>query len=73
MPACEAQVLLDPMMGMVDTAIVGRLGTEPLAAVGLATVVFNMSCFVWWVSQHLTCTDVHKCCKQCALLSCGCV
>lgn len=29
------------MMGIVDTAIVGRLGTEPLAAVGLSTIVYN--------------------------------
>lgn len=40
-------VLLDPMMGMVDTAIVGRLGTEPLAAVGLSTIIYNFSNFIW--------------------------
>ena len=34
-------------MGMVDTAIVGRLGTEPLAAVGLSTVLYNFSNFIW--------------------------
>jgi len=39
--------LLDPIMGVVDTAIVGRLGTEPLAAVGLATIVYNFSNFIW--------------------------
>lgn len=39
--------LLDPIMGMVDTAIVGRLGTEPLAAVGLSTVLYNFSNFIW--------------------------
>jgi hypothetical protein len=47
--ACLAapQILLDPVMGMVDTAIVGRLGTEPLAAVGLSTMIFNFSQFLW--------------------------
>ncbi|KAL4526800.1 hypothetical protein Ndes2526A_g01231 [Nannochloris sp. 'desiccata'] len=40
-------MLLDPLMGMVDTAIVGRLGTEPLAAVGLSTVLYNFSNFIW--------------------------
>lgn len=39
--------LLDPFMGVVDTAIVGRLGTAPLAAVGLATVLYNFSNFIW--------------------------
>ena len=39
--------LLDPIMGMIDTAIVGRLGTEPLAACGLATIVYNFSNFIW--------------------------
>lgn len=28
-------------------AIVGRLGTEPLAAVGLSTIVYNFSNFIW--------------------------
>ena len=40
-------MLLDPLMGVVDTAIVGRLGTEPLAAVGLSTVLYNFSNFIW--------------------------
>ena len=41
-PPCS--VLLDPIMGMVSTAIVGStLGTQALAAVGLCTIVFNFS------------------------------
>ncbi|PSC70934.1 MATE efflux family isoform A [Micractinium conductrix] len=41
-------VLLDPIMGMVSTAIIGsRLGTTSLAAVGLTTIVFNFSNFIW--------------------------
>jgi hypothetical protein len=42
-----ASTLLDPVMGMVDVGIVGRLGTAPLAGVGLATVVYNFSNFAW--------------------------
>uniref|UniRef100_A0A1D1ZX61 Protein DETOXIFICATION n=1 Tax=Auxenochlorella protothecoides TaxID=3075 RepID=A0A1D1ZX61_AUXPR len=40
-------VLLDPLMGLVDTAIVGSLGTTSLAAVGLSGMVFNLSLFIW--------------------------
>jgi hypothetical protein len=41
-------VLLDPVMGMVSTAIVGsRLGTASLAAVGLCTIVYNFSNFTF--------------------------
>lgn len=39
--------LLDPIMGMIDTAIVGRLGTAQLASVGLVTAVFNFSNFMF--------------------------
>lgn len=31
----------DPLLGLVDTALVGRLGTPPLAALGIATAVFT--------------------------------
>lgn len=41
-------VLLDPIMGMVSTAVIGsKLGTAPLAAVGLVTICFNFSNFIW--------------------------
>lgn len=39
-------ILLEPMMGLVDTAIVGRLGAAQLGAVGLATIIFNFSNFL---------------------------
>lgn len=43
LPACGS-VLLDPIMGMVSTAVIGsKLGTAPLAAVGLVTICFNFS------------------------------
>mmetsp|Transcript_17433 Transcript_17433/g.52263 ORF Transcript_17433/g.52263 Transcript_17433/m.52263 type:complete len:588 (-) Transcript_17433:751-2514(-) len=40
-------VLLDPLLSLVDTAIVGRLGAAQLGAVGLATLVFNFSAFLF--------------------------
>lgn len=39
--------LLDPVMSMIDAAIVGRLGTAQLAAVGACTVMYNFSNFVF--------------------------
>ena len=39
--------LLDPIMGMIDAAIVGRLGTAQLAAVGCSTVLYNFSNFIF--------------------------
>lgn len=39
--------LLDPIMGMIDAAIVGRLGTAQLAAVGACTVMYNFSNFIF--------------------------
>lgn len=39
--------LLDPVMGMIDAAIVGRLGTAQLAAVGACTVMYNFSNFIF--------------------------
>lgn len=39
--------LLDPVMGMIDAAIVGRLGTSQLAAVGACTVMYNFSNFIF--------------------------
>lgn len=47
-------LLLDPFMGMVDTAIVGRLGTAPLAAVGISSVVYNFSNFIWNFLMYTT-------------------
>ena len=39
--------LLDPVMTAIDAAIVGRLGTPQLAAVGACTVLYNFSNFVF--------------------------
>ena len=39
--------LLDPVMTAIDAAIVGRLGTPQLAAVGACTVLYNFSNFLF--------------------------
>ncbi|KAK9826249.1 hypothetical protein WJX74_002798 [Apatococcus lobatus] len=40
-------VFLDPLMAVVDTAIVGRLGTVPLGAVGLSNLVYFFTTVVF--------------------------
>lgn len=49
LPAMGALVS-DPMLGLVDTAVVGRLGTEQLAALGLGVAVLAT---VSWVFNFL--------------------
>ena len=41
----------DPLLSLVDTALVGRLGTVPLAALGVNVAVFAV---VFWVFNFLT-------------------
>src|SRR5688572_15895712 len=40
MPAMAA-LAADPLLSLVDTALVGRLGAAPLAALGIDTAVFS--------------------------------
>ncbi|KAA6423129.1 MAG: hypothetical protein FRX49_07116, partial [Trebouxia sp. A1-2] len=40
-------ILLDPFLSLVDTALVGKLGSGPLAAVGLSSALFNFSNFLF--------------------------
>lgn len=42
LPALGA-LALDPLLSLIDTAFVGRLGVAPMAGVGLATLVLNIS------------------------------
>lgn len=37
----------DPLLSLVDTALVGHLGAEPLAALGLSVVAFNVAFVVF--------------------------
>jgi MATE family multidrug resistance protein len=41
----------DPLLSLVDTALVGRLGTVPLAALGVNTAVFTAT---FWLFNFLT-------------------
>src|SRR3712207_2136912 len=40
LPAMAA-LAVDPLLSLVDTALVGRLGTEALAALGICTAIFT--------------------------------
>ena len=46
LPALAA-VAFEPLMSLVDTAIVARLGTAPLAGVGLSGLFFTISTFLF--------------------------
>jgi len=50
LPAMAA-LAADPLLSLVDTALVGRLGAVPLAALGINTAVFTA---VFWVFNFLT-------------------
>lgn len=52
-------VVVDPLMGLVDTACIGRTSTEQLAALAPNSAVFNMmfqvrSCYRGWPSNTAT-------------------
>ncbi len=46
-----AALAADPLLSLVDTALVGRLGAVPLAALGVSTAVFTT---VFWLFNFLT-------------------
>ena len=46
-----AALAADPLLSLVDTALVGRLGAVPLAAMGVSTAVFTT---VFWLFNFLT-------------------
>jgi Na+-driven multidrug efflux pump len=43
-------VVVDPLMGLVDTACIGRTSTEQLTALAPNSAVFNMMFQVWRVA-----------------------
>lgn len=53
LPATVA-LAADPLLGLVDTALVGRLGTDELAALGVATAVFTTAFVVFNVLTYGT-------------------
>lgn len=56
-PAAIA-TLLEPLQALVDTACVGQLGTEPLAAVGLGTLLLTFGVSFFTTLQVVTTTNV---------------
>src|SRR5690625_7019060 len=46
LPALGA-LAADPLVSLIDTAFVGRLGPEPLAALGVCTALFSLTFFAF--------------------------
>jgi len=46
LPALGA-LIADPLLSLVDTAFVGRIGTDALGGLGVATALFTVSFFLF--------------------------
>lgn len=53
-------LIADPLLSLVDTAFVGRLGTEALAALGVASALFALAFFVFNFLEYGTTTLVAR-------------
>jgi putative MATE family efflux protein len=58
-PALGA-LIADPLLSLVDTAFVGRLGAEQLAALGVASAVFGVAFFVFNFLEYGTTSEVAR-------------
>ncbi len=70
-PAAVA-TLLEPLQALVDTACVGQLGTEPLAAVGLGTLLLTFGVSFFTTLQVVTTTTIagHTACSDRSQVGC---
>ncbi|HVM00745.1 MAG TPA: MATE family efflux transporter [Egibacteraceae bacterium] len=59
LPAMAA-LAADPLLGLVDTALVGRLGAVPLAALGINVAVFNAAFLVFNFLTYGTTAEVAR-------------
>jgi putative MATE family efflux protein len=59
LPALGA-LIADPLLSLVDTAFVGRLGSEELAALGVASAVFGVAFFVFNFLEYGTTSEVAR-------------
>jgi MATE family multidrug resistance protein len=57
LPALVASIA-DPLISMMDTAYIGRLGKEPLAALGVCTSIFYISFYGFLATKTATTTLV---------------
>eukprot|EP00892_Ulva_mutabilis_P008551 jgi/Ulvmu1/6068/UM027_0046.1 len=55
--ACSGAALADPLMSLVDTAFVGRLGVLPLAALGPNAALFNVVFFIGFSALGVVATN----------------
>lgn len=53
-------LVADPLLSLVDTAFVGRLGTDALAALGVSAAVFGIAFFVFNFLEYGTTSEVAK-------------
>jgi len=59
LPALGA-LIADPLLSLVDTAFVGRIGTDALGGLGVATALFTVSFFLFNFLEYGTTTVVAR-------------
>jgi putative MATE family efflux protein len=59
LPALGALVA-DPLLSLVDTAFVGRIGSDALAALGVASAIFGVAFFVFNFLEYGTTSEVAR-------------
>ena len=53
-------LVADPLLSLVDTAFVGRLGSDSLAGLGIAAALFGVAFFVFNFLEYGTTTEVAR-------------
>ena len=53
-------LVADPLLGLVDTAFVGRLGSDSLAGLGIAAALFSVAFFVFNFLEYGTTSEVAR-------------
>jgi len=53
-------LVADPLLGLVDTAFVGRVGSDSLAGLGIAAALFGVAFFVFNFLEYGTTTEVAR-------------
>jgi len=53
-------LVADPFLGLVDTAFVGRIGSDSLAGLGIAAALFGVAFFIFNFLEYGTTTEVAR-------------
>ncbi len=53
-------LIADPLLGLIDTAFVGRVGSDSLAGLGVASALFGVAFFVFNFLEYGTTTEVAR-------------